>query len=89
MFVNILLHQDLDSPLPLGAIEVNAKRSHPVIFSRKLYADLEKLSGDVGAKSLFEKYSDQLCLVEPEDYYDDRDIDTQKDFLEFKDNLED
>jgi molybdenum cofactor cytidylyltransferase len=87
--INILLHQYLDSRLPIGAIEVNAKRSHPVIFSRKLYAELERVRGDVGAKSLFEKYSDQLCLVEPEDYYDDRDIDTQKDFREFKDNLED
>jgi molybdenum cofactor cytidylyltransferase len=86
--INVLLHQYLDSRLPIGAIEVNAKRSHPVIFSRKLYAELERLRGDVGAKSLFEKYSDQLCLVEPEDYYDDRDIDTQKDFREFKDNLE-
>lgn len=87
--INILLYQYLDSRLPIGAIEVNAKRSHPVIFSRKLYAELERLRGDVGAKSLFEKYSDQLCLVEPEDFYDDRDIDTQKDFREFKDNLED
>jgi molybdenum cofactor cytidylyltransferase len=86
--INRLLHQYLDSRLPIGAIEVNAKRSHPVIFSRKLYGELERLRGDVGAKSLFEKYRDQLCLVEPEDYYDDRDIDTQKDFREFKENLE-
>lgn len=85
--INLLLHRYLDSRLPIGAIEVGAKRSHPVIFGRELYAELDTLSGDVGAKSLFKKYNDKLCLVSPDVYYDDRDIDTKDEYREFRDRL--
>lgn len=87
--INLLLRRCLDSCLPIGAIEVNEKRSHPVIFSRQIYDELRKLRGDVGARSLFSKYSDKLCLVEPDEFYDDRDIDTEKEYREFKKTLKD
>ncbi len=87
--INLLRRQYLDSGLPIGAIEVNEKRSHPVIFSRKIYDELHQLRGDVGAKSLFGKYSDEICLVKPDEFYDDRDIDTEKEYLEFKKTLKD
>jgi molybdenum cofactor cytidylyltransferase len=87
--INLLLHRYLDSHLPIGAVKVGSKRSHPVIFSRDLFAELDALRGDVGAKTLFKKYSDKLCLVLPDFYYDDRDIDTTDEYREFKDRLED
>ena len=87
--INLLLHRYLDSRLAIGAIKVGATRSHPVIFSQKLYAELDKLRGDEGAKYLFRKYSDKLCLVSPDFYYDDRDIDTEDEYREFKNGLED
>ncbi len=87
--INSLLHQYLDSGLPIGAIEVNKKRSHPVIFNRQMYDELQELRGDVGARSLFRKYSNKICLVTPDEFYDDRDIDTEKEYLEFKKTLED
>jgi molybdenum cofactor cytidylyltransferase len=80
--INLLLHQYLASRLPLGAVTIKAKRSHPVIFNRSLYFELHKLRGDVGARALFRKYSDRVCLVEPEEFYDDRDIDTPEDYVE-------
>ncbi len=87
--INAFLRKYLNSGLPIGAIEVKGKRSHPVIFSRQIYDELHKLRGDVGAKSLFTKYSDKICLVEPDAFYDDRDIDTEKEFLEFTKRLKD
>ena len=85
--INLLLQRFLESRLPLGAVSIKQKRSHPVIFNRKLYHELHQLNGDVGAKDLFLRYSGQVCLVEPEEFYDDRDIDTLKDYIRYQDSL--
>ncbi|MBW2609359.1 MAG: nucleotidyltransferase family protein [Deltaproteobacteria bacterium] len=82
--INRLLHQYLSSGLLLGAIKTGNKRSHPVIFGRKLYRELRQLKGDTGARDLFLKYPDQVCLVEPEEDYDDMDIDTPEDYLDLQ-----
>ena len=87
--INLLLRHYLDSGLPIGAIEVKSRRTHPVIFSRQLYAELHQLKGDVGAKALFTKYRHELCLVKPEADYDDRDIDTQEEYHELRHLLTD
>ncbi|MBW2117254.1 MAG: nucleotidyltransferase family protein [Deltaproteobacteria bacterium] len=79
--INLLLQRFLKSCLPLGAVSIKGKRSHPVIFGRKLYHELHQLKGDVGARELFLRYGEQVCLVEPEGFYDDRDIDTLKDYI--------
>jgi len=81
VLINLLLQRFLKSRLPLGAVSIKEKRSHPVIFSRKLYHELHQLKGDMGAKELFLRYSGQVCLVEPEEFYDDRDIDTLEDYV--------
>ena len=81
--INHLLLRYLESQLPLGAIKIKTKRSHPVIFNRKMYHELHKLRGDVGARNLFIKYSDQVCLVKPSNFYDDSDIDTPDDYIKF------
>ena len=85
--IDLLLRQYLDSRLPLGAIRIKSKRSHPVIFSRTLYPELLKLRGDVGARALFRKYCDRTCLVEPVFFYDDSDIDTPEDYAAFNSSL--
>ena len=87
--INLLLRQYLDSGLSIGAIEVKSRRTHPVIFSRQLYAELHQLKGDVGAKPLFTKYRHKLCLVKPAVDYDDRDIDTQEEYHELRHLLTD
>jgi molybdenum cofactor cytidylyltransferase len=81
--INLLLQRYLNSRLPLGAIRFKSKRSHPVAFSRSLYPELLKLKGDVGARSLFRKYWNRTCLVEPGASYDDCDIYTLKDYAAF------
>jgi molybdenum cofactor cytidylyltransferase len=86
--IDLLLRRYNDSHLPLGAIRLKTKRTHPVIFSRKLFQELRHLKGDVGARDLFEKYADHACLVEAEGFYDDGDIDTPEDHIKYKKILE-
>lgn len=78
--INLLLKRYLDSGEPLGAVWLGGRRSHPVIFSRRLYGELHGLRGDVGARGIFETYKDRVCLVEPEEAYDPRDVDTPEDY---------
>jgi CTP:molybdopterin cytidylyltransferase MocA len=46
-----------------------------------MYHELLKLRGDMGARNLFVKYSDRVCLVELDNFYDDSDIDTPEDYM--------
>lgn len=86
--INLLLHEYLASHLQLGAIKLLGRRSHPVVIGRQFYDELRQLKGDVGARDLFLKYAHQVCLVEPEQDYDDVDIDTIEEYLEFKESLD-
>jgi molybdenum cofactor cytidylyltransferase len=85
--INLLIHRYLESLRPIGAIQVKSKRSHPVIFGRLLYNELRKLQGDMGARALFQQYGDRACLVEPDFFYDDMDIDTKEDYAAFQRSL--
>ncbi len=78
--IDLLLRRYLQSGLPIGAIKGKERPVHPMIFSRELYPELLILQGDVGARALFTKYRDQVCLIEPEGPYDGRDIDTPEDY---------
>jgi len=64
----------------LGAVAAGNRRSHPVIFPRRLFPELHGLAGDRGAKDLFRKYSDDVFLFTPEGHFEDRDIDTPADY---------
>jgi len=86
--INRLLSCYLESGLPLGALKVRGKRSHPVIIGRPFFTALHRLTGDQGARDLFVNHRDQVCLVDPGKEYDDRDIDTYEDYLKFKKTLE-
>jgi molybdenum cofactor cytidylyltransferase len=84
--INLLLREYLASHLQLGAIKLIGRRSHPVVIGRQFYDELHRLKGDVGARDLFLKYAHRVCLVEPEQDYDDVDIDTIEEYLEFKES---
>jgi len=84
--INLLLREYLASGLPLGAVKTNRGRSHPVIVGRKFYPDLHKLRGDVGARDLFARFPQDLCLVDPGGNYQDLDIDTPEDYRLFCDS---
>jgi molybdenum cofactor cytidylyltransferase len=82
--INLLIRRDIESRLSLGAIITEKRRTHPVIIGRRFYGALHHLRGDTGARELFVKHSRQVCLVEPQEKYEDVDIDTMEDYLEFK-----
>jgi molybdenum cofactor cytidylyltransferase len=86
--INRLVSGYLASELPLGALKVRGKRSHPVIIGRPFFPTLHRLTGDQGARDLFISHQDQVCLVDPGEDYNDMDIDTYEDYLKFKRTLE-
>lgn len=78
--INELIRQYLASGLPLGAVSIKGRRSHPVIINRRFYNDLSKLRGDMGARSLFTSHGEEVCLAVPAEDFDATDIDTPEDF---------
>ena len=78
--INLLLQRYRSSDCVRGAVRVKGRRSHPVIFRREIYPALMKLSGDAGARHLFQAQEKNVCLVELGDAYDDQDIDTPEDY---------
>ena len=42
---------------------VGRKRGNPVLWSSKFFPDIKKISGDIGAKTLLDKYSDEVYEV--------------------------
>lgn len=82
--IDRLLQKVPPSGLPLGAAALGGRRTHPVMVGRPMFAELLKLTGDTGAKGLFAKYPEQTLLVEMEETYDDRDIDTPEDYASLR-----
>jgi len=78
--INLLVERYLSSGRSMGAVRVKGRRSHPVIFGREFYPALMNLYGDAGARHLFQDPGKKVCLVDPGDAYDDRDIDTPEDY---------
>ncbi len=85
--INLLMDRYLESGLPLGAVKTLRGRSHPVIISRRYYKDVRCLEGDVGARDLFKRHPAQVCLMEIDEEYDDRDIDTTEDYQDLIESL--
>ena len=85
--IDRLITAYLESRLPMGAVKVGEHPSHPVVFRRDLFPDLESLTGDTGARSLLTKYSDRICFMRPESDYDYRDIDTKEDYQKIQRDL--
>lgn len=85
--INLLLRKYLDSGLPMGAIQMGGRRSHPVVIARSLFPALHEMQGDTGARSLFLEHGDQVCLVTPPEGYRDIDVDTPEDYKNFIETL--
>lgn len=58
----------------------NEHLGSPVIFPKKYYKDLLELSGDVGGKTVINKYPCDNTFVYIENNYENFDIDTQKQY---------
>ena len=60
------------------------RQGHPVIFHRRYLKELLKLKGDVGGKSILEKYPEEVCLVHVKSRGVTKDMDTWKDYESVK-----
>ena len=84
--INRLLSEYLASGMDLGAIKIGNRRSLPVILGRNYYPEIYKLKGDIGARNVFKKYSDQICFVNAGTDYKDIDIDSPNDYENYTNN---
>ncbi len=78
--INHLLKDYLSSGRPIGAITVEGRRSHPVIFSKTVYPELLSIRGDKGGRDLFQPYEGKICLVSAPAKYREVDLDTPEDY---------
>lgn len=63
------------------------RRGHPVGFSQCFRDELMALTGDVGAKSILQKYGHQMVSIETEDAGILRDLDVPEDLMPFDNTL--
>ncbi len=66
------------SPIVIPRFE--GRRGNPVLIARSLFNELNRLSGDLGGRALFEKYSSDIDYVDVEDRSIHVDIDTPEDY---------
>lgn len=52
------------------------RRGNPVLFARRFFAEMRVITGDVGARSLVDKYASSVCLVPMSDRGVTVDVDT-------------
>ncbi|RPI72381.1 MAG: molybdenum cofactor cytidylyltransferase [Desulfobacteraceae bacterium] len=62
----------------------HGQRGNPVIFSQKIYPELEKLVGDKGARDLIQNLKDQVLFVEMKEPKLFFDIDTEEDLIRYQ-----
>lgn len=53
-----------DQGRAICAAMFQGERGHPVLWGRRLFAEMEKLAGDAGARALIERHPDLVCDIE-------------------------
>ncbi len=82
--IDCLLAAYAKSPGPIVMPLFNGKRGNPVLFDRQTFDRIDALSGDIGARVLFQEYADQIVEVPFHDPSVHFDIDTEQDYLLLK-----
>ncbi len=63
------------------------RRGNPVLFDKSLFPELRKMQGDEGAKGVIERMKDKVVKVQVEDFGVLLDIDTEEDYLRFREKF--
>ncbi len=80
--LNLFAEKFERSKIAIIAAEYNETLGVPALFSRNIFDDFNKLSGDKGAKQIIKKHRESLSTIAlPEAAFD---IDTPEDFLKLK-----
>ena len=82
--INTLIAAYMEKQSLIIVPSYQGKRGNPVIFDRRLFPQLETLSGDSGGKALFNKNADQLTMIDVDDPGIHADIDTLNDYERLK-----
>lgn len=79
----IALYQQTDALIvaPLG---VDGKRGNPTIFSPELFDEINNLSGDTGARELFEKYAERVEYLHVDNNSVNIDIDDPEQYIMYR-----
>lgn len=78
--INRILDAFRSSQSPIVLPVFNGKRGNPVLFSHETFLRLEALSGDCGARGLFEEYAGRILEVPVDDGSIHFDVDTEEDY---------
>ncbi|MBW2022033.1 MAG: nucleotidyltransferase family protein [Deltaproteobacteria bacterium] len=84
--INILLTNYLDSGKDLGAVKIQGRRSHPVVFSKRYFQELLGLDSDKGGRQIFAAHEQSALMVDAGAAYREIDLDTPEDYEEFRKN---
>ena len=68
------------SPHPIVLPTFHGKRGNPVLFGRETFPRLTALTGDQGARPLFEEYADRILAVAVDDPAIHLDVDTAEEY---------
>lgn len=78
-------HQDQPEAI-LRATTKDQQAGHPVLFPKRLFGALEKLSGDVGAREVLRRHANEIQSVQLPGTNALTDLDTPEDWLEWRQN---
>lgn len=78
--IDRILSAYANSPGPIVMPLFDGKRGNPVLFDRQTFDRIDSLSGDTGARILFQEYADQIVEVPLHDPAVHFDIDTEQDY---------
>ncbi|MBO6897309.1 MAG: nucleotidyltransferase family protein [Shimia sp.] len=78
-------HQDQPEAI-LRASTKDQQAGHPVLFPKRLFGALEKLSGDVGAREVLRRHANEILRVQLPGTNALTDLDTPEDWLEWRQN---
>ena len=82
--INALIHAFVQRRGTIVVPSFRGKQGHPVIFHRRYFNELLKLKGDVGGRSIIDKYPEEVWLVRVRSEGVTRDIDTWEDYERVK-----
>ncbi|TWJ13190.1 molybdenum cofactor cytidylyltransferase [Geobacter argillaceus] len=68
------------SPSPIVMPVCEGRRGNPVLFARETFPAMRNLSGDCGARGIFEQYAGRILAVPVESQAILADIDTEEDY---------
>jgi molybdenum cofactor cytidylyltransferase len=78
--INALIHAFVQGKGTIVVPSFRGKQGHPVIFHRKYLTELLTLKGDVGGRSVIEKYPEEVRLIRVKSEGVTKDIDTWEDY---------